>query len=116
MSATAPAAISASDARQGITSACPAYCASRPESSGPRPRPPRFAAVATISLRVCPAPGRAAACSSLRYAVAVAVSMPMLTPATTRATIRPAVAGQARNAAPCTRLSLERIAHVNGYP
>ena len=62
--------------------------------------PPRFAAVATISLRPRPAPGRAAACSSLRYAVAVAVSMPTLTPETSRATIRPAVAGQSRNSTP----------------
>ena len=64
------------------------------------PSPPRFAAVATISLRLVPVPGRAAACSSLRYAVAVAVSIPIEMPEMTRPMISPTVAGHSRNNRP----------------
>lgn len=57
-----------------------AYCASRPDSSGPQPRPPMFAAVAANPARAL-RPGRA---SSMTAAVAAPLSSPAATPESSR--------------------------------
>jgi hypothetical protein len=75
-----------------------------------------LAAVAVISARAGGRPGRAAACSSLRYAVAVAVSMPTLTPAITRPMIRPGTVGQARKATPASMLIATAISAMRRRP
>lgn len=116
MSASAPASIRISDTRYGSRNGATAYWASSPASSGPSPRPPRLAAAAVISARAGVCPGRAAACSSLRYAVTVAVSMPTLMPEITRPAIRPGTDGQARNAAPESMLTTSAISAIRLRP
>lgn len=56
------------------------YCARRPESSGPQPRPPMFAAVAAKPARAfCPGPA-----SSMTAAVAAPLSRPAAQPDSSR--------------------------------
>src|SRR5690242_17088732 len=68
--------------RNGTCSGCGAYCASRPASSGPVPRPPMVAIVATVAARECQRGGAA----SMMAAVAVPVNRPADNPDSTRPT------------------------------
>ena len=108
--------MSASNTRYGTTSGSPTYWARKPDTSGPKPIPPRLAAVAMISARRRDIPPRPAASSSLRYAVAVAVSMPTLMPDTTRATSRPGTVGQSRKITPDATLTATAMTAIRRRP
>ena len=69
-----------------------------------------------ISARRRGMPPRPDASSSLRYAVAVAVSMPTLTPDTTRAMSRPGTEGQSRKMTPEATLTATAMTAIRRRP
>ena len=89
-----------------------AYCTSRPASSGPAPRPPTLATVATAAARFRQCGGAA----SMTAAVAVPVKMPADSPDNTRPTSSVGTESAARNTTALARANAVPASSIGRRP